>query len=497
MREVYWEFVQLLEMHESRRPATTLLSIASGQTQQSSQLCSNQVCISATIFSKNPNTIEFSLFSRIQVGWLGVGLGGISNGMSGNDLALCWPNANGTGAVISQRSATKNGAPSPLASVAFKVQQPKSGITSSTKDFTCTFSRPLNLSTSPIAATATSVNVIYAVGLKPVKDAANGNPQQAMIQQHTYTGHGTLMIQRKEGSSSDTNNTVTAPPPTQGSSGNSTSDDSGSDQALAAEILYDKLVKAHGILMSLAFLILFPTGAIIVRFFSHLHHVFRWHRPIQVTGFLFVIGGIACIITAVYQSPDGPPAITETTHALLGVIIFTALVLQISFGIYIFHAYNPTADAQKPIHRVFTWVHRGWGYTVLILGFIQVKLGLVLYGMWPEGTEAIWDVYYIWVILLAMVIVVGSIVKSLKQRNVKLQDESHNHPAEYSKNEQQQEQQQHFQNQYQNDNNINNDARRHQGQYELRQSPPGPTIAQTRSTRTGSATGTRLQHRMY
>jgi hypothetical protein len=65
-----------------------LLSLTTGQAQQSQELCSAQMCISATIYSADTKTIEFSLFSMIPVGWLGLGIGGDPIGMAGNDLAV-------------------------------------------------------------------------------------------------------------------------------------------------------------------------------------------------------------------------------------------------------------------------------------------------------------------------------------------------------------------------------------------------------------------------
>lgn len=56
--------------------------------QQSTDLCSAQVCISATIYSKDPTTIEFGLNSKIAIGWLGLGMGGDPNSMARNDLAV-------------------------------------------------------------------------------------------------------------------------------------------------------------------------------------------------------------------------------------------------------------------------------------------------------------------------------------------------------------------------------------------------------------------------
>ncbi|KAI9241548.1 MAG: hypothetical protein BYD32DRAFT_448578 [Podila humilis] len=371
--------------------ATTLLSPTTSQAQQSQELCSAQMCISATIFSADTNTIEFSLFSMIPVGWLGLGIGGNPTGMAGNDLAICWPSTTGNDAFISQRAATNNGQPSVLTdTVAFQVQHNKSGLSSSNMDFTCTFSRPLNLATAPIASTATSINVIYAIGLQAV--SGSGNPQQAKIQQHAFTGHGALNIQRKQGASSDANNSVTPAPGTGGSgSMNGSTLQSELDKMLADERIYNLLVQVHGILMTIAFLFIFPMGAILVRFFSHLHHVFRWHRPLQVSGFLIVIAAFACIFIAAYKSPQGPPKISASTHAEFGVILVTAMVLQICIGIFIFHTFD-ISRADRPRLRlvITTWMHRFWGYIVLIGGLIQINLGMTLYGMWPTGQEAVW-----------------------------------------------------------------------------------------------------------
>ncbi|KAI1313418.1 hypothetical protein EDD11_002626 [Mortierella claussenii] len=405
--------------------ATILPSLTSGQSQQSQELCSSQVCISATIFSKDPNTIEFSLFSKIPVGWLGLGMGGVANGMAGNDLAICWPTSTGKGALISQRSATQNGEPSVLSpTVDFQVQANKSGIASN-KDFTCTFLRPLDSVKAPIAATAASVNVIYAVGLQV---PSGTDPQKASIQQHAFTGHGALKIQRKDGSSTDANNGAIPPPtknPNGGSGNNSTGGNNANngsgegdlDQLLANQRLYNRLVKAHGILMTIAFLFIFPTGALLVRFFSHLYHVFRWHRPLQVTGFLMIIAAFVCILVAVSKTPDGPPPVTESSHSTLGVILVAALCLQICIGIFIFHTFDPArADRPKLSLKITTWMHRFWGYAVLIAGLIQVNLGMKLYGQWPSGKEGVWYAYDVWLAFLVLTFILGSAVKFWRDR---------------------------------------------------------------------------------
>ena len=148
--------------------------------------------------------------------------------------------------------------------MAFSVQSAKSQLLGQV--FTCTFSRPLNLATSSISATTSTLNVIYAVGLTPVTGSAT-NPQGAKLVQHDFQGPETLTIVRQDGSS--TGNT---PAPTSTQSGNATvgtpvvpespnpvvtsspspsnnnnnSEQQSADELLARVFLYQKLVKAHG-----------------------------------------------------------------------------------------------------------------------------------------------------------------------------------------------------------------------------------------------------------
>ncbi|KAF8934930.1 hypothetical protein BGZ52_002375 [Haplosporangium bisporale] len=407
-------------MDSPRRPKLKILSalisfsafalvaaqLPPAHVQQSTDLCSAQVCISATIFSKDPTTIEFSLNSKIAIGWLGLGMGGDPNSMARNDLAVCWPSGSGTGAVISQRSATMNGRPSPVAEavVPFKVQPVKSGFPASTgaKVFICTYARPLNLTTSPITTTAASIPVIFAIGLDTV--SGPDDPQTAVFQQHIYTGKGTLTIVRKEGSSLDGVKSTPPPTTTGGSGGSGSGADTSAEDLLARQKRLNDITKAH--------------GASIPRFFGDNHNIFRWHRPLQVTGFVIALICFILIVVATSQSIMPTKHFTSSNHAFLGLVIICAMVLQVGVGIYIFHTFNPaTHDPNNP--TILTWVHRGWGYCVLAAGFAQVHLGMSLYGAWPTGKEAIWYVFGVWVGLICCVFVFGSIAKRWRSRRIK------------------------------------------------------------------------------
>ncbi|KAF9085444.1 hypothetical protein BGX29_001947, partial [Mortierella sp. GBA35] len=308
---------------------------------------------------------------------------------------ICWPNPAGAGAIISQRSATKNGPPNvPAAPVAFKVQQSKSGLQATR--FTCTFSRPLNLTTSPIAETATSVRVIYAVGLRPVVAGAGNDPQKAQLQAHTFTGSGTVTILRKEGTSaggtgngngtatstqSGGTGTVPGPGATHTPGGGQTGTSSNAEDPLRAQEQIDTLVKVHGVVV--------------------------------------VMTALGCIVASVFKSSslNNDASDDYSAHAIVGFVLVGAILLQGIVGIFIFTKYDPSRTRQAAVVRIPTWVHRCWGYAVLITGLVQVYLGMKLYGMWPTGKEVIWYLYYAWVAVLVVgVFGLGSFLKYIADR---------------------------------------------------------------------------------
>lgn len=171
-------------------------------------------------------------------------------------------------------------------------------------------------------------------------------------------------------------------------------------------------------MMALVFLLILPIGASIPRFFGDKQHIFRWHRPLQVTGFVIALVAFILIIVASSQSIMPTTQFTASNHAFLGIVIIFAMILQVGVGIYIFHTFNPaTHDPNNP--TIPTWVHRGWGYCVLAAGFAQVYLGLTQYGAWPTGKEAIWYVFGVWVGLICCVFVFGSVAKRWREGRIK------------------------------------------------------------------------------
>src|SRR5690554_2771672 len=129
-----------------------------------------------------------------------------------------------------------------------------------------------------------------------------------------------------------------------------------------------------GVMMALAFLLILPLGAFLARFFGHMYHIFRWHRPLQVLGFLTAIIAFICIVVGFTKSPSPKTHFTSSRHAMFGLIIICALVLQVCIGVFIFHTFDPNRDPKK-IH-IPTWMHRFMGYAALICGLVQVHFGM-------------------------------------------------------------------------------------------------------------------------
>ncbi|KAF9584514.1 S-methyl-5-thioribose-1-phosphate isomerase [Lunasporangiospora selenospora] len=349
-------------------------------------------------------------------GWIAVGMGGSPSAMTNNDLAICWPL--NSRAVISRRMAPRNTLPTAVAGpVPFVVQAPKSGFLTSANQFTCTFSRPLNLTGSPIATTATSINVIYAMGLVPVQ--GGDNPQAAALRKHAYTGMGSLPIQRKDGSSTDS---VGNPSPMPENPGSPNPGTGSPEDVIANQELGARLIRAHGVMMALTFLLILPLGALLVRFFGHIQKVFRFHRPVQVTGFLLALAAFICAIVAVSKTPRSH--FSASGHAILGLVIICAMVIQVALGVFIFMTFNPNRD--PPSYVVPTWMHRLWGYSVLIVGLVQVHMGISLYGEWPTGREGVWIAYYVWIAVVGAIFIFGSFIKKwLNNRHTSVESDKH------------------------------------------------------------------------
>ncbi|KAJ5298847.1 uncharacterized protein N7443_006967 [Penicillium atrosanguineum] len=144
----------------------------------------------------------------------------------------------------------------------------------------------------------------------------------------------------------------------------------------------------HGVVMSVAFMGLFMLGGILIQL--PLARAFKYHWAIQIGALLLALG------SATYMT------IRSThfdLHKILGLTVVSALAIQAVVG-YKHH----TVFIQIHQQSVFTSIHRWLGRGLLLLGTVNVALGLYHRGR-PTGAIVAWFVIwltevagYVWIL---------------------------------------------------------------------------------------------------
>ncbi|KAF9690970.1 hypothetical protein EKO04_011248 [Ascochyta lentis] len=122
---------------------------------------------------------------------------------------------------------------------------------------------------------------------------------------------------------------------------------------------------AHGVLASLAFVILFPAGAIAIRLASFPGVVWL-HAAFQIFAYLVYIAafGLGVYIASEMEMLDH-------YHPIIGIVVFIALFLQPIFG-YLHHALFKKYQSRT----LWSYVHIWLGRIAVTLGIINGGLGL-------------------------------------------------------------------------------------------------------------------------
>lgn len=167
-----------------------------------------------------------------------------------------------------------------------------------------------------------------------------------------------------------------------------------------------KLIIAHGVLATVAFLVVTPIAisTAILRDIVYLRK--RWyylHSGLNVFAWCLSIAAVACAITAVTRSGSGH---FTNRHEILGIIITVSLTFQIVGALY-----RPSEDAQG-VHlscskrRVWKKLHQCVGVLILIFGLAQVYDGMLMlqqsYGVNASLTSFFWASFVPWLVLTAL-----------------------------------------------------------------------------------------------
>ncbi|KAK7183060.1 hypothetical protein DPSP01_005995 [Paraphaeosphaeria sporulosa] len=124
---------------------------------------------------------------------------------------------------------------------------------------------------------------------------------------------------------------------------------------------------AHGVLASFAFVILFPTGSILIRLASF-KGVWLVHGLFQIFAYLVYIAAFALGVWMTQQAPAQANLIGRY-HPIIGIVLFVVLFIQPVLGLIHHFRYK------KVGRRTF------WSYGHLWLGRLLIPLGMINGGL--------------------------------------------------------------------------------------------------------------------
>ncbi|KAE8849939.1 hypothetical protein PTNB73_01055 [Pyrenophora teres f. teres] len=347
-------------MKEFKTSALSLLALGYQASAQLASLCpTTGVCyrlnIPQSTASSGTGDIFFQITAPSSYEWVALGQG---QGMSQANMFLVYTAANGNNVTLSPRTATGH-APPQLNSDTKVELLDGSGVSNGimTANVKCSNCNSWNGGTMDF--TGGSGNWIYAY------HSSNGpkNSDDTSAQIGIHSGQATFtwdFANAKGGSSVNPLVNVAATTPANGNSGVTgvTTTDQGSRR---------KKLIAHGVLASLAFVILFPSGAIAIRLASF-PGILWLHAGFQVFAYVVYIIGFGLGISMACES-----SLISHHHAIIGIILFVSIFFMPALG-WIHHVMFKKVGSRTIWSHAHIWL----GRSTIALGIINGGLGLRL-----------------------------------------------------------------------------------------------------------------------
>lgn len=167
---------------------------------------------------------------------------------------------------------------------------------------------------------------------------------------------------------------------------------SGSSETKPSSTRRNALI-AHGVLMSLTFVIFFPLGAILLRVLA-LDNIIRLHARFQAFAYIVALAGMGLGIYLAVR----PSYIIDVYHPVIGLVVIGLLTLQPVLGTLQHKVWR-----QEGRRSVWGLAHAWLGRVVLTLAIINGGLGLRLAGN-TRGGEIAYGVVagLVWVVWVAV-----------------------------------------------------------------------------------------------
>ncbi|KAL2847493.1 hypothetical protein BJY01DRAFT_212446 [Aspergillus pseudoustus] len=202
--------------------------------------------------------------------------------------------------------------------------------------------------------------------------AKEGSPisspnKEVVISQHDFTGTHSINLEQATITTLNTSNpftqhTSTTAPTT------STSD---SNESPSTAVLV-----AHGTLMAVAFIILFPISALSLHLIPSAKTVTRIHAPLQLLTLCVVAAGLGIGVYLAVQVDE-----LASYHTIVGfIVVGTLIVFQPALGLLQHLHFRKTREKSA-----YAYIHRWFGRIMILLGIINGGLGIMLVGIGEPG----------------------------------------------------------------------------------------------------------------
>ncbi|KAI0881669.1 putative iron reductase domain protein [Annulohypoxylon maeteangense] len=340
--------------------------------------------------------LYFSLMMTTSTSWGAIGLG---SHMAGSLMLVVYPSQSRNSLTISPRIATGHTEPVYSPEIEIEVMG-GTGHDNSTNTFIfngrCTNCRSWSGGSGKVDVTSNIQSMMYATGedLSYLATDARDGP----LKMHYNYGTFTMDMVHATGP---------AGIPIIDSSMNSTL--VGTSQRLSTEGKKDMVAMAHGVIMILVFVGLFPFGTFVLRFGNWV----RWHGATQ--GFAFLLTFIASILGFVISKTYNRSKNFNTAHQVIGFFVFFFLFAQFALGFMHHRQFKKTKEPTKlaPIHR---WL----GRLILSLGGLNGVLGFKL----AESEQYILVLTALTLAILPTLVIILVVKKCLERRWAKQKQET-------------------------------------------------------------------------
>lgn len=128
---------------------------------------------------------------------------------------------------------------------------------------------------------------------------------------------------------------------------------------------------AHGVLASLAFVLLFPIGSIMIRLASF-RGLWLIHGLFQIFAFVAYVAAFALGVWMTQQAP-AQAGLVGRYHPIVGIVLFVVLFIQPILGLMHHFQFKKLG-----LRTLWSYAHLWLGRLLITLGIINGGLGLLL-----------------------------------------------------------------------------------------------------------------------